>query len=84
MPMPMLDTQTLQCFVEATRAESFREAARVVALSPAAFGQRIQRLEEQLGVALFRRTTRSVTTTQAALEAKDTKLKNSLKDYAKI
>ena len=56
---------TLRCFLAAARALNFRQAARTVALTPTAFGQRIKQLEEQLGRALFVRTTRSVTLTEA-------------------
>ena len=62
-----LDLDSLRCFVAAMRAPTFRAAAREVALSPAALGQRIKLLEERLGTALFARTTRSVTPTEAAL-----------------
>jgi DNA-binding transcriptional LysR family regulator len=48
--------------------ESFRTAARRVALSPAAFGARIRRLEEQLGARLFVRTTRRVALTPAGAQ----------------
>src|SRR5258706_15694234 len=58
---------TLRCFVSAAKLLNFRAAARSVALTPAAFGQRIKQLEELLGVALFRRTTRSVHLTEAGL-----------------
>jgi LysR family glycine cleavage system transcriptional activator len=54
------DLESLRCFVQAATHTSFRAAARSVALSPAAFGDRIARLEEQLGVQLFERTTRRV------------------------
>lgn len=59
--------ESLRCFVAAARLLSFRAAAREVALTPAAFGQRIKQLEEQLGVVLFLRTTRSVRLTAAGL-----------------
>jgi DNA-binding transcriptional LysR family regulator len=62
-----LATDDLRCFVEAARLLSFRAAARAVALSPAAFGQHIQRLEHDLGDKLFHRTTRSVVLTHAGL-----------------
>lgn len=52
--------ENLRCFEAAARTENFRAAARLVALTPAAFGQRIKQLEEQLGAPLFHRTTRSV------------------------
>lgn len=52
--------ESLRCFAAAAKFLNFRAAARSVALTPAAFGQRIKQLEEQLGVTLFVRTTRSV------------------------
>jgi DNA-binding transcriptional LysR family regulator len=63
--LPSLDT--LRCFVTAARILNFTKAARRVALTPAAFGQRIKLLEDQLGVALFQRTTRSVMLTEAGI-----------------
>src|SRR5215472_6352313 len=63
--LPSLDS--LRCFVLAARLLNFNKAARGVSLSPAAFGQRIKQLEEQIGVALFARTTRSVRLTEAGL-----------------
>jgi LysR family transcriptional regulator, glycine cleavage system transcriptional activator len=62
---PSLDLESLRCFVHAAHQLSFRVAAKASALSPAAFGDRIRRLEEQLGAALFERTTRKVTLTAA-------------------
>jgi LysR family transcriptional regulator, glycine cleavage system transcriptional activator len=64
-PPPSLDS--LRCFTEAARLLNFRAAARAVALTPAALGQRIQQLEAQLGRPLFHRTTRRVTLTEAGL-----------------
>lgn len=63
--LPAIDS--LRCFAAAAKLLHFRSAARSVALTPAAFGQRIKQLEEQLGVPLFRRTTRSVQLTEAGL-----------------
>ena len=57
------DLESLQCFVRAATSPSFRLAARSVALSPAAFGERIRRLEEELGARLFQRSTRRVALT---------------------
>lgn len=57
MALPSLEN--LRCFEVAARASSFRAAAREVGLTPAAFGQRIKQLEEELGAPLFVRTTRS-------------------------
>lgn len=58
---------SLQCFVEAARRGSFPEAARAVALTPAALGQRIKALESELGVVLFVRSTRTISLTMAGL-----------------
>jgi len=61
------DLDSLRCFAAAARLLNFRAAARSVALTPAALGQRIRQLEDQLGVPLFHRTTRSVALTEAGL-----------------
>jgi LysR family transcriptional regulator, glycine cleavage system transcriptional activator len=58
-----LDLESLRCFVHAAELSSFRGAAKVCALSPAAFGDRIRRLEEELGAPLFTRTTRKLSLT---------------------
>ncbi|MEM6996257.1 MAG: LysR family transcriptional regulator [Myxococcota bacterium] len=65
MVRPSIDQ--LESFVTAARLLNFRAAAKVVGLSPAAFGQRIQALEDLMEVRLFRRTTRSVALTVAGL-----------------
>jgi LysR family transcriptional regulator, glycine cleavage system transcriptional activator len=59
------DLDSLRCFEAAARELSFRAAAERVHLSPAAFGERIKRLEDQLSSRLFERTTRKVTLTPA-------------------
>jgi DNA-binding transcriptional LysR family regulator len=59
--------ESLRCFVAAAKLLNFRAAARSVALTPAAFGQRIKQLEELFGTELFTRTTRSVQLTEAGL-----------------
>jgi LysR family glycine cleavage system transcriptional activator len=63
--LPPLDS--LRCFVEAARLLNFRSASRVVALTPAALGQRIKQLEELVGRPLFTRTSRKVVLTEAGL-----------------
>jgi DNA-binding transcriptional LysR family regulator len=62
------DLESLRCFVLAATHANFRTAARKAALSPAAFGARIRRLEEQLGQRLFVRTTRRVGLTPRGAE----------------
>lgn len=57
--MQLPDIESLRCFAAAAHHRNFRKAAREVALSPAAFSDRIKRLEELLGVRLFQRTTRT-------------------------
>ena len=54
------DLESLRCFVAAAQTKSFREAAKLVHLSPSAFSERILRIEEQLNVSLFIRNTRQV------------------------
>lgn len=54
------DLDSLRCFQAAAIRLNFRAAARSVALSPAAFSDRIQRLEASLDCTLFIRTTRRV------------------------
>lgn len=61
------DIDSLRCFVAASKTLNFRAAARAVALTPAAFGQRIKQLEHVVGHPLFRRTTRSVALTEAGI-----------------
>lgn len=65
--MRLHSLDSLRCFVAAARLLNFRNAARASALTPAAFGQRIKQLEEQLEATLFQRTTRSMTLTEAGL-----------------
>lgn len=47
-------------FVQTARDRSFRRAAEHLGVTPAAISKAIQRLEEELGVQLFHRTTRRV------------------------
>ncbi len=65
--MMLPDVDSLRCFVEAARLLNFRAAAKSVGLTPAALGQRIRKLEDQLEVSLFQRTTRKVVLTEAGL-----------------
>ena len=65
MSLPSMDN--LRCFVAAAETLNFRAAARAVALTPAALGQRVRQLEDEVGQALFTRTTRTVALTAAGL-----------------
>ena len=56
-----MDFDSLRCFDAVATTLNFRAAAARVHLSPAAFSDRIRRLEEQIGAPLLRRTTRKVT-----------------------
>jgi DNA-binding transcriptional LysR family regulator len=62
------DLESLRCFVLAATSGNFRSAARKAALSPAAFGARIRRLEQEFGQRLFARTTRRMTLTSRGAE----------------
>jgi DNA-binding transcriptional LysR family regulator len=61
------DPDSLRCFVSAARLSSFSRAARSVGLTPAAVGQRIARLEGQLGRNLFERNGRRVSLSKDGL-----------------
>ncbi|NCG19969.1 MAG: LysR family transcriptional regulator [Rhodobacterales bacterium] len=63
--MDLLDLDSLRCFTTAADTLNFRAAAKRVSLSPGAFSDRIRRLEEDLGTALFHRTTRRTRLTEA-------------------
>jgi DNA-binding transcriptional LysR family regulator len=60
-----VDPAELGLFVEVTKAGGFREAARINGKSASWLSESIRRLEEQLGVRLLNRTTRSVVPTEA-------------------
>lgn len=55
----------LESFVRAAEHGSFSEAARRLALTPAAVSRNVAMLERNLGVRLFHRTTRKLTLTEA-------------------
>jgi DNA-binding transcriptional LysR family regulator len=55
-----MDLDSLRCFDAVATTLNFRAAAARVHLSPAAFSDRIRRLEEELGRSLLTRTTRKV------------------------
>lgn len=63
--MTLPDLDSLRCVIAAAESPSFRAAAARVALSPAAFSERIKRLEEQLETRLFVRGPRHVEPTPA-------------------
>ena len=60
-----VDPADLGLFVEVAKAGGFREAARLNGKSASGLSETIRRLEEQLGVRLLNRTTRSVVPTEA-------------------
>lgn len=62
------DLDDLNAFVAVARARGFREAARTAGASASRLSDTVRRLEAQLGVRLFNRTTRSVALTQAGQE----------------
>lgn len=56
---------SIECFVRSAEAGSFAAAARHLGLTPAAVGKNVARLESNLGVRLFQRSTRSLSLTEA-------------------
>jgi DNA-binding transcriptional LysR family regulator len=59
------DLSDLKAFVAVTQARGFRHAATTRGVSASSLSEAIRRLEQQLGVRLLNRTTRSVTPTEA-------------------
>lgn len=62
---PHIDLDSLRCFDAVATTLRFRSAAARVHLSPAAFSDRIGRLEQVLGTKILERTTRKVALTSA-------------------
>lgn len=56
---------SIECFVATAEAGSFSAAARRLGLTSAAVGKNVARLETNLGVRLFQRSTRKLTLTEA-------------------
>ena len=61
------DEPDLEALLAVARARSFRGGARAIGSSASALSDAVRRLEGDLGVRLFHRTTRSVTPTEAGL-----------------
>ncbi|KEA50976.1 LysR family transcriptional regulator [Mangrovibacter sp. MFB070] len=59
------DLNDLQAVVAVARAGGFREAARNLNTNPSRLSDAVRRAEQQLGVRLFNRTTRTVALTEA-------------------
>lgn len=55
--------KALQTFLDVARTESLSAVARAEGVTPAMIGRRIDQLEEQLNVKLFKRSTRKITPT---------------------
>lgn len=54
----------IACFIRSAESGSFSSAARTLGLTPAAVGKNVARLEAELGVRLFQRTTRRLSLTE--------------------
>jgi DNA-binding transcriptional LysR family regulator len=60
-----VDLGDLNAFVAVARAGGFRDGARTIGASASGLSEAVRRLEEQLGLRLLNRTTRSVVPTEA-------------------
>lgn len=65
MPRPLPSLNALRAFEAAGRHLSFSRAAAELSVTPAAVGQRVKALEDQLGAALFVRRNRGIELTEA-------------------
>lgn len=59
--------RSINAFVHAAELSSYAAAARVLGISPSAIAKSVARLEDNLGVRLFHRTTRSIGLTEEGL-----------------
>jgi DNA-binding transcriptional LysR family regulator len=59
------DIDDLTAFIVVAKSRGFREAGRLLGVSPTTLSETVRRLETRLGVRLLHRTTRSVTATEA-------------------
>lgn len=73
----------LFAFARAASLGSYTAAARALGISPSAISKSVQRLERDLGVSLFTRTTRSLTLTEEGRNLHDRALR-LLRDVAEI
>ncbi|KTD64046.1 LysR family transcriptional regulator [Legionella spiritensis] len=56
--------QSLQCFMKAAETLHFATAARMLHITPTALSKQIKKLEQQIGMQLFQRTTRKIILTE--------------------
>ena len=59
-----IDIALLHAVVAVAKAGGFREAARMIGSNPSYLSDAVRRVEQQLGVRLFHRTTRTVALTE--------------------
>lgn len=65
MPISVDSIASLRAFVAAAEANSFKVGGQALGLTSSAIGKSIARLEQQLAVQLFHRTTRTLSLTEA-------------------
>ncbi|HEX6958567.1 MAG TPA: LysR substrate-binding domain-containing protein [Ferrovibrio sp.] len=66
--MQQADLRDLSFFLAVAEQRNFRRAARALGISVSSLSQRLRELEEQLGLRLLNRTTRSVALTEAGAQ----------------
>jgi DNA-binding transcriptional LysR family regulator len=82
----MADLLELETFVAVARSGSFAAAARLLAISPAMIGRRIQALEQRYGTTLIERTTRSqrLTASGQAFLSKSAEILDSVEELGEL
>lgn len=66
--MPALSSAWLDAFAAVARTGSFSKAAKTLFITQSALSQRVKQLEDELGIAVLERGTKSVTPTAAGLK----------------
>lgn len=78
-----MDIEDLRCFMIVAETLNYRRAAELLYISQPALSRKIAAVEQELGILLLNRTTRSVTLTQAGISCLED-VRRIVTDYEKL